>query len=150
RDAAQCETTEPGDGMRSRPSVLLLAVALVASQTGCGTMVNLTSPPPSQAEGGIGPTACTPFGGVTRSALLGGFCLTCGVAGAVEDIGQGTAVTGIGAFALLIDTPLSLAGDVVTLPIAFARSQEAPWATWWGDQGRNAAESPEGTGSGRW
>src|SRR5262249_61701786 len=109
RDAAQCETTEPGDGMRPRPSVLLLAVALVPSQPGCGTMVNRTPPPPSQAEGGIGPTACTPFGGVTRSALLGGFCLTCGVAGAVEDIGQGTAGRGIGAVALLIRYPPPLA-----------------------------------------
>jgi len=38
---------------------------------------------------------------------------------------------GLGA---LIDIPLSLAGDVVTLPIAYGRYKKASWATWWGEQ----------------
>jgi uncharacterized protein YceK len=141
--------------MRPYPRALLLAAALVAFSGGCGTVVNLTSPPPSLAPPGIGPTACTPFGGAARSGLLGGFCVPCGLLGGWQEIGQGGLLqgawmTGVGVVALL-DTPLSLAGDVVTLPIAYARQQGAPWATWWGDQGGKmlpAAEVPEGTAPG--
>jgi hypothetical protein len=34
-----------------------------------------------------------------------------------------------------VDTPLSLAGDVLTYPLARGRSNGESWATWWGDQG---------------
>jgi hypothetical protein len=130
---------------------LLFVAAIAALPTGCGTVVNLRSPPPAQAHPGIGPTACTPFGGVLRSGLLGGFGLVCGVFGGWSEIGnggllQGAALAGMGVLAVA-DTPLSLVGDVVTLPIAAARAREAAWATWWGDQGKKGAtvQTPEGS-----
>lgn len=45
-------------------------------------------------------------------------------------------VVGIPAAAVVlgVDVPLSLAGDVVTYPIARARKDGQPWATWWGEQ----------------
>lgn len=35
---------------------------------------------------------------------------------------------------LVVDTPFSFLGDLVTLPVAQARQKGAPWATWWGEQ----------------
>jgi uncharacterized protein YceK len=132
--------------MRPRRRVLLFAAALVALQGGCGTIVNLTSPPPSRAMGGIGPTACTPFGGVTRSGMLGGFLVAWGLVSGWDEVGQGgllmgAGLAGVGTVALL-DAPLSLAGDILTLPVAYARQQGAGWATWWGDQGHEKSPSP--------
>jgi hypothetical protein len=40
----------------------------------------------------------------------------------------------VGGLACLVDTPLSLAGDIVTLPIAISRNRGDAWATWWGEQ----------------
>jgi hypothetical protein len=43
----------------------------------------------------------------------------------------GYACIGLGG---LVDAPLSLAGDIVTLPVVVARRQGCRWATWWGEQ----------------
>jgi hypothetical protein len=134
--------------MRSRLRTLLCAAAFAVLPAGCGTVVNLTAPPPSLAPPGIGPTACQPFGGVVRSGLLGGVGVSWGLLGGWQDIGnggllQGAWLAGMGLVAL-VDTPLSLAGDLVTWPIARARAQGEAWATWWGDHG-----SAELAGAGR-
>jgi uncharacterized protein YceK len=123
--------------MRRRLPVLPLTIALVCLHSGCGTIFNLTDPPPP-GNPGIGPTTCFPFGGVTRSAALGGCGLVFGTVGGIAEAGNGgllggAQLAGVGALAVL-DTPLSLAGDIITFPIAYARWQGAPWATWWGEQ----------------
>ncbi len=56
------------------------------------------------------------------------------------EVGQGLLLTGAGVIAI-VDTPLSLAGDIVTLPIAYARSKEHRWATWWGEESMPWPES---------
>jgi uncharacterized protein YceK len=127
-----------------RPA-LLLAACLGCLGSGCGTVVNLTAPPVSGRPDFV-PTECSPFGGVTRSALLGVGSLGLGLlgipkSGCAEELGGWAMWTGAGLVAL-VDTPLSLAGDVVTLPIAYARQQGAPWATWWGDQADSAKPEP--------
>lgn len=33
-----------------------------------------------------------------------------------------------------VDIPLSLIGDVLTLPVVYARVRREPWATNWGEQ----------------
>src|SRR5262245_37476386 len=131
--------------MPSRFRLLSWAVGLACLQTGCGTFVNLNAPPPP-APPCIGPSTCFPLGGAARSALLGCFGTVCGLDGAlhaqsIEEAGQGLLMAGAGTVAI-VDTPLSLIGDLVTLPIAYARRQEASWATWWGDQGRKSAPLP--------
>jgi uncharacterized protein YceK len=133
-----------------RPSaMLLLVLSLVASQTGCGTLYNLQAPPPVDPMtelGGLAPSTCAPFGGVQRSAVIGG----CGVvmgpiylvksvvgvadggADSRENVVGGLTLTGLGLLAI-VDAPLSLAGDIVTMPVVIARRCEHPWATWWGE-----------------
>jgi uncharacterized protein YceK len=134
--------------MRSRSHVLLCAVGLSLA-SGCGTVFNLKAPPPlGPPEPGspyyralpesIGPSTCFPFGGITRSAFSSGFCTYMGLCGAtgvggIEQIGPGLVMTGAGLVSV-IDMPLSLVGDLVTLPVACARWQGAPWATWWGER----------------
>jgi hypothetical protein len=130
--------------MRRRFGALLLTAALACGVGGCGTAVNLWSPP--ECCQGMGPTTCFAFGGVTRSAMLGGFMLVGGPCTAVEEFGQSGLVTGAGMTALgalaLVDVPLSLAGDLVTLPVAYARSRNMPWATWWGEQSQGPLTPP--------
>src|SRR5215831_131794 len=64
-----------------RPA-LLLSACLGGLVSGCGTVNNLTAPPlPSGSPEG-GPTECSPFGGVTRSALLSVY----GLAGGLSSI----------------------------------------------------------------
>ena len=116
-----------------------LSVVSVVLLSGCGTCVNITCPPPKMA----GPSfvcenECVPFGGTVRSGLGGAIGIT---AGPIEllDVGKGgllqaARLTAFGA-GCIIDTPLSFVGDIVTMPIALARWQGLPWATWWGDQG---------------
>jgi uncharacterized protein YceK len=119
---------------------LLWGVAFL--QTGCGTVWNLEAPPPPGLPCiEIGPSTCFPMGGVTRSACLGmigiPIGLATGIAGdSLEDRGNGLLLAGA-ATVSLIDVPLSLVGDLVTLPVAYARYQGAPWATWWGEQAKS-------------
>jgi uncharacterized protein YceK len=126
--------------MRPHPRTLLFAAALALLQMGCGTMANLTAPPTAPTVyRGMGPTACEPFGGVTRSIDLGGMCLAGGLTTGYENLGQGGLILGTGMVAagsviLAVDTPLSLVADVVTLPLVYARREGMPWATWWGEQ----------------
>jgi uncharacterized protein YceK len=129
-----------------KPALLTMALMVfVASQSGCGSMCNLCAFP-GGAEIGPSTVFCSPFGGVTRSAMLGGYGTFAGPCAVVEGegmllsgnakegfrtIGSGVALTGAGLVSI-VDTPLSLAGDVLTMPIAHARQQNAPWAAWWG------------------
>lgn len=130
-----------------------LAVALlVASSAGCGTMHNLFAPPdpvPGPPYIGSGPGICVPFGGVARSALLGtagpligpGQVIWGGIKvfggdpleEGVKQIGGGLWFTACG-LAAIVDTPVSLVGDIATFPIAYARHKHHPWATWWGTE----------------
>jgi len=118
-----------------------LLPAIVLILPGCGTFMNLSSPPPKLAPPSMAcESECIPFGGVARSGLLGlvgveygpWYLITGGNQNDTAWSAAGVTCLGIGA---LVDTPLSLAGDVVTFPIALARSRCYPWATWWGDQG---------------
>jgi len=118
---------------------LLWGVAFL--QTGCGTVWNLEAlPPPGPPGIEIGPSTCFPMGGVTRSACLGMLGIPIGLATGVagdgfEERGNGLLLAGA-ATVSLIDVPLSLVGDLITLPVAYARNQGAPWATWWGEQAK--------------
>jgi hypothetical protein len=132
----------------------MIVVGLISFvQVGCGTLHNLHAPPVAQETGpcaiGSGPGICVPFGGVARSALLGFVGAPIGVGEAINGgneliqgnaagdgfsrIGNGLKLAGIGVIAVL-DTPLSLAGDFVTWPVAYARQHQQPWATWWGKE----------------
>ena len=70
------------------------------------------------------------------SVVGGGVMIPCGydVKESFKVIGDGLWFTGFGIGAI-VDVPLSLIGDVLTWPIAYARRNRHPWATWWGDQG---------------
>jgi hypothetical protein len=131
--------------MRIRPITRTVIGLLVLSQSGCGTMFNLCAPP--EPSVGIGPSSCFPFGGTTRSALLGvvgpsfGFCeVMNGEAKLVQgdasegfkQIGTGLALGGAGIVSI-VDTPVSFVGDVATMSVVFARRARQPWAMWWGE-----------------
>jgi uncharacterized protein YceK len=120
-----------------RPSPRVLPVAFLVGLAGCGTVHNLNAPPRTDTPMGLtsmGPSTCFPFGGVARSGLQGCFGPPFGIATMVEgDVIKGGGVFGLGLLAWA-DIPLSLAGDVLTLPIAYARSNGEPWATWWGEK----------------
>lgn len=132
-----------GDTMK-RTGALSVVGLLLLTQAGCGTCFNLWDSPQGPLFLGSGNTY--PFGGVVRSGLLATLGTTSGIgslgvgsfsivtgdfAGGGEMLGYGFMMTaaGIGAIA---DTPISLAGDLLTWPIAYARQREHPWATWWG------------------
>lgn len=127
------------------------------SHAGCGTFTNLTAPPAGKAPPGIA-TNCAPLGGTFRSLFVGGAFVGQGL-GEMTEVGKGGILKGsgkvlAGTYLVAVDTPLSLVGDVVTFPIAQARYEDRPWATWWGDPGRSresmilpvAAESKEDGG----
>jgi uncharacterized protein YceK len=122
-----------------------LALAVLAL-TGCGTVHNLKDSPNGPMFMGTG--CCYPLGGVVRSGLLafvgtpGGLCSA--ISGDIaicqgdfgpglEEVGQGMGMTALGLVAIA-DMPLSLAGDILTLPVVYARSHEYWWATWWGKE----------------
>src|SRR5437870_13592408 len=101
-----------------RPQTLLFA-GLACLLSGCGTVVNLASPPPPGPPGMIVPTARSPFGGVVRSGLTGGLLGVGGLGAVTEGIEPKQLVEwaehttlGLGA---LVGVPLSLAGYVVTV-----------------------------------
>jgi hypothetical protein len=88
-----------------------LGLALVLLSSGCGTLTNITAPAvPQSGSRAFGPTVCEPFGGVQRSVLAGSAPLMWGPLGIIP------AVVAVG-----VDTPLSLVGDVVTLPVVYYR-----------------------------
>ncbi len=100
----------------------LLIVVFACCITGCGTLQNVTARPgTSTGWQGAGPTACVPFGGVQRS-VMGGSMLAFGF----NPLGVGAATVAVG-----VDAPLSLAGDVVTLPYVLARNRGERWANAW-------------------
>jgi hypothetical protein len=124
--------------------IRILAFVFLAL-TGCGTFHNLKDAPNGTLFMGTG--CCYPFGGVGRSALLAGLGTPMGLGMVIngdiaitegdfgpgfQQVGEGLLLTSAGLLAIA-DTPLSLAGDLLTFPIAYARSKEYPWATWWGE-----------------
>lgn len=134
--------------------------------TGCGTFCNLKDRPTGPTFVATG--SCNPFGGVARSALFafagpptglykivdGNIAILNGNIGpGFEEIGSGLLLTSNGLIAI-VDTPLSLGGDILTFPIAYARSHEYPWASWWGEKSFHmlpptTAACEDDTGSGR-
>src|SRR5690349_4712796 len=89
----------------------MLSVAAAWFCSGCGTLANITAPAaPQSGPRSFGPTVCEPFGGVQRSVLAGSIPLMGGPIGIVP-----------AAIAMGVDAPLSLAGDVLTLPIVYYR-----------------------------
>jgi hypothetical protein len=92
-----------------------------------------------------GTGVCVPFGGVGRSALLGlvGTPIFASqlvivplnqirgedTKAALAIMGNSVYCTGLGLIAIA-DVPVSLAGDLLTLPLAYARHQQQPWAMW--------------------
>jgi hypothetical protein len=137
--------------MRRRLLSLLLVAALACVQSGCGTLVNLCSPPTVPTTPGVVqcgfrfPETCFPLGGCARSTMLGGFGVVGGLGIGSDQPGPAELLLGAGmctagALVLIVDTPLSLVGDVVTWPIAQARMDGASWATWWGKQSRKESK----------
>jgi uncharacterized protein YceK len=105
-----------------RTTLLLASAGTACLAGGCGTVLNLTAPATATPQGSlVGPASCEPFGGVERSSIGGQFALC-------------PPWTPIGVWILVVDTPLSLVGDTVTLPLVYARKRGEPWATWWGRQ----------------
>ena len=130
---------------------LAILLLTICSSAGCGTMHNLFAPPEAVPGPyiGSGPGRCGPFGGVARSAALGMVGPLVGPGevirgeltllrdGEIKDgftqmrNGLWFTACGLGA---LVDTPVSLVGDIATFPIAYAHKNHHPWATWWGVQ----------------
>lgn len=109
--------------MRSRflPALLLGLAATLQSR--CGTLFNVTAAPRESRDlVYLGPHGCEPYGGVQRSSAVGGLLVYTGVG----------APLGLAVWA--VDLPLSLVGDTLTYPLAVARKNKEPWATWWGEQ----------------
>jgi hypothetical protein len=125
--------------MRQHARTLLIASVLLG-MTGCGTFQNLMAPPATpDTIPMMGINTCEPFGGAGRSLFAGCVWTLFGTCGWGHEIGQGGLLIGTGsvcagALALTLDAPLSLLGDVLTLPIVHARKNGEPWATWWGEQ----------------
>jgi hypothetical protein len=141
------------NGATMRSSQIIFLAFVVLAVTGCGTFYNLEDSPKGPLFVGTG--CCYPFGGVTRSGLLAVMGPPAGLAGVVsgnmaisqgefgdgfQQIGQGLFLTSAGLIAIA-DTPLSLAGDILTFPIAYARSKEYSWATWWGEKSMSISDS---------
>jgi hypothetical protein len=117
-----------------RPFLAVLAAFAVSAFAGCGTLVNLMSRP-GHADGepyvaGTPEASCTVFGGAELSAgyamsgyLKGAMCLSNGDPAGLAMVAIGTAA--------MVDANISLVGDIVTLPVAYARQQNLPWASWW-------------------
>jgi uncharacterized protein YceK len=102
--------------MRLSCRPLLFAFALGLASSGCGTLANITAEAtPSSDSRAYGPTVCEPFGGIKRSWGVGTIPLTMGPLGIIP------AVVLVG-----VDAPLSLVGDIVTLPIVYGRLYAAP------------------------
>lgn len=96
--------------MHSGRCLLLLAAFAIVSSW-CGTITNVTAPTtPSSGYRAFGPTWCEPFGGVHGSVLGGSAPLMAGPIGIIP------AAVMVG-----LDTPLSLVGDLATLPIVYYR-----------------------------
>jgi uncharacterized protein YceK len=90
----------------------LLSLAIVVLSTGCGTVANLQAPAePQTGTRMFGPTVCEPFGGVKRSVMVGSAPLV-----AFGPLGIIPTVVMVG-----VDAPLSLIGDIATLPVVYSR-----------------------------
>jgi hypothetical protein len=97
-----------------RAVTTLVLLSGVCATAGCGTVMNLKDEPgPTWAIDTGGPnTPAYPFGGVVRDLGLSLISFVCGVQSPVS------VLYGV---AFLADVPLSVIGDVVTLPIVLDR-----------------------------
>jgi uncharacterized protein YceK len=133
-----------------RPRLLAIVAVLAFALAGCGTVMNLSTPPTpvTNKETGEIEEQSYVFGGVRQSAGLGivgvggGTMLICAApfapalslfapellpfagAGGLMMVGTGGMMVAGGALAL-VDAPFSLVGDVVTLPFALVREHQA-------------------------
>src|SRR4051812_34214832 len=110
--------------MTPRAATLLVALACLP---GCGTAMNLQAPPNrTSAVHSLGPTACEPFGGVGRDVAAWEWSFF-----GVGDGGLlGVPVVLAASAYALVDAPLSLVGDALTLPVVYARQRGQAWASW--------------------
>jgi hypothetical protein len=120
---------------------------------GCGTFHNLKSQPDGQSYMGFG--ECRPFNGVIQSTVAACILPPAGLSKVIEgdkavfkgDFDKGFDKIGDGLYCLSIgvlawpDMPLSLCGDIVTYPLAYARSKQYPWALKWGDKSDDSKKS---------
>ena len=118
--------------MRPLRLVMATAFATVVGLAGCGTVHNLNAPRlPVHPQDDM--TTCVPFGGVMRTGALALYGELLGVNLLLKDKpAEGGKFFALGVLAWA-DIPLSLAGDIVTFPVAYARSKGEPWASWWGE-----------------
>jgi uncharacterized protein YceK len=127
--------------MRPLPLLIGSAFAALVGLAGCGTVHNLNDPMvPTDPQNELAfLTACSPFGGVTRSGTLALFGEPVGISQLLNgELAEGGKFFTFGVLAWA-DIPLSLAGDVVTFPVAYARSKGEPWASWW-NKGESTGE----------
>jgi hypothetical protein len=142
------------NGATMRSSQFVFPPLVLLALSGCGTFYNLKDPPNGPMFMGTG--SCYPFGGVVRSGLLAVMGPPCGLGNVIsgniaicqgdfssgfEQIGNGICLTSAGLVAVA-DTPMSLAGDILSFPAAYARSKEYSWATWWGEKSVHDPTSP--------
>ena len=120
--------------MRSMRLLMGTAFATLVGLAGCGTVHNLNAPRlPVCTQDDM--TTCVPFGGVMRTGSLALYGELLGVSYLLDDkVAEGGKFFALGVLAW-VDIPLSLAGDVVTFPVAYARSKGEPWASWWNECG---------------
>jgi uncharacterized protein YceK len=118
-----------------RPQYLLVAV-LAFAPAGCGTIKNLSIEPGSQSNV---PAHCVPFGGFDQ-AVTDANMLAFG-------FNPGGMLGGIAVLA--IDAPLSLVGDVVTLPYILAVNRAKKKAEETKCDSDNQPEDPSGVKWGR-
>src|SRR5260370_727692 len=106
--------------MKRRGITLLLLMVALSAATGCGTMMNLDT---SSAAFGMIPTQRV-YGGIQSDVELADRNFQMASEGGGEGVARGV----VGAYLLLVDLPLSLVGDTLTLPVtipAAARHEEA-------------------------
>lgn len=130
-----------------RTAVAAILAIFTAFTTGCGTLVNLHDSPKHQPMMMV-PQSTIPMGGTLRSTVVAVVGTPLSFSGAMQntkalvtgkyDGDLKSFLTPVAAMPLcmlgFVDIPLSLVGDIVTLPIAFARMNEHQWATWWGKE----------------
>ena len=114
----------------------LLLAGVTCLSGGCGTVLNLRAEPtPTPRAGMMGcMTSCEPMNGV-KTSLAGGVML------------MGGAQFPIIVAVMAVELPLSFVGDVLTLPVVYARKRGEPWATWWGTQAAPERKTPQESGS---
>jgi uncharacterized protein YceK len=120
--------------------VITASLALwAAALSGCGTLMNLSPDPPGMTRAQDGPTQQI-YGGVRHDALVGGSLLLEGA--------RMPPMIPLGTYLLLVDLPLSLVGDTITLPWMVAATFER-WRGAASEAPAAPADPPPPRGEGR-